>query len=86
MAKHFNIPAAACINKYDLKPEMSDRIRGYCEETGVNLVGMIPYDTAVSKARVEKKIIVEYGGNHRFENIEEYLSMIEKFINKWKKD
>jgi len=28
------------------------------------------------------KIIVEYGGNHRFENIEEYLSMIEKFINK----
>jgi predicted esterase YcpF (UPF0227 family) len=26
------------------------------------------------------KIIVEYGGNHRFENIDEYLSMIEKFI------
>lgn len=28
------------------------------------------------------KIIVEYGGNHRFENIDEYLSMIEKFIQK----
>ena len=28
------------------------------------------------------KIIVEYGGNHRFENIDEYISMIEKFINK----
>jgi predicted esterase YcpF (UPF0227 family) len=28
------------------------------------------------------KIIVEYGGNHRFENLDEYLSMIEKFINK----
>jgi predicted esterase YcpF (UPF0227 family) len=26
------------------------------------------------------KIIVEYGGNHRFENLDEYLSMIEKFI------
>ena len=26
------------------------------------------------------KIIVEYGGNHRFENIDEYISMIEKFI------
>jgi len=25
------------------------------------------------------KIIVEYGGNHRFENINEYMSMIEKF-------
>ncbi|EIF50201.1 YqiA/YcfP family alpha/beta fold hydrolase [Sulfurovum sp. AR] len=28
------------------------------------------------------KVIVEYGGNHRFENLDEYLSMVEKFINK----
>ena len=27
------------------------------------------------------KIIVEYGGNHRFENVDEYMSMIEKFKN-----
>lgn len=26
------------------------------------------------------KVIVEYGGNHRFENIHEYLSMIESFM------
>ncbi len=26
------------------------------------------------------KVIVEYGGNHRFENIEDYLCMIENFI------
>ena len=25
------------------------------------------------------KVIVEYGGNHRFENVDAYLSMIEKF-------
>ncbi len=30
----------------------------------------------------EHKVIVEYGGNHRFENLDEYLSMIEKFIQK----
>lgn len=28
------------------------------------------------------KVIVEYGGNHRFENLDEYISMIEKFIKK----
>ena len=27
------------------------------------------------------KIVVEYGGNHRFENIDDYLSMIENFRN-----
>ena len=26
------------------------------------------------------KVIVEYGGNHRFENIDDYLSMIENFV------
>ena len=26
------------------------------------------------------KVIVEYGGNHRFENIHDYMSMIENFI------
>lgn len=30
----------------------------------------------------EHKIIVEYGGNHRFENLDDYLSMIENFIRK----
>jgi MinD superfamily P-loop ATPase len=61
LAQHFNIPAAACINKCDLNPEVTERIRRYCEEREVNLVGMIPYDTVVSKALVEKKTIVEYG-------------------------
>ncbi len=27
------------------------------------------------------RVIVEYGGNHRFENINDYLSMIENFYN-----
>ena len=69
LARHFNIPAAACINKYDLNLGTSDRIRGYCDETGVNLVGMIPYDTVVSKALVEKKIIVEHSNGTVSEEI-----------------
>ena len=28
---------------------------------------------------VNQRIILEYGGNHRFENIEDYFSMIERF-------
>lgn len=42
---------------------------------------VLDYTKAQSLYNIHK-IIVEYGGNHRFENIEEYLSMIEKFINK----
>ncbi len=31
------------------------------------------------KNRPNMRVIVEYGGNHRFENLEDYLCMIEKF-------
>jgi MinD superfamily P-loop ATPase len=60
LAKHFGIPAAACVNKYDLNLEMSDRIRKHCEQNAVQFLGMIPYDPVVSRALVEKKIVVEY--------------------------
>jgi MinD superfamily P-loop ATPase len=64
LAKHFNIPAAACINKYDLNAEMSGKIQTYCEKVDIRLLGMIPYDTVVTRALVEKKIIVEYGNGN----------------------
>jgi len=38
-------------------------------------------DYRVAKERYkDHKVVVEYGGNHRFENIHEYLSMIESFM------
>lgn len=39
---------------------------------------VLDYRIAVEKYK-EHRIILEYGGNHRFENIEDYFSMIERF-------
>lgn len=61
LARHFNIPTAACVNKYDLNSGMSEEIRRYCHTAGIELIGMIPYDPLVSRALVQKRIIVEYG-------------------------
>jgi len=33
------------------------------------------------KNRPNARVIVEYGGNHRFENLDDYLSLIKNFIN-----
>jgi MinD superfamily P-loop ATPase len=78
LAKHFSIPAAACINKYDLNPEMSEKIREYCKKTGVRLLGMVPYDSMVSKALVEKRIIVEYSSGSVSAEIEKiWISLAE---------
>lgn len=57
---HFAIPTAACINKYDLNPGVTEEIKRYCDEFGIRVVGRIPYDRVVSKALVQKRLIVEY--------------------------
>ena len=80
LAKHFNIPAAACINKYDLNPEMSGKIRAYCKETGIRLLGMIPYDTVVTKALVERRIIVEHGNGEVSNEIKKIWSNLAEML------
>jgi len=78
LARYFNLSAAACINKYDLNPEMSDTIQEYCKKTGVRLLGKVPYDPIVSKALVEKKIIVEYCNGNVSDEIEKiWLALAE---------
>ena len=59
LAKHFGIPAAVCINKADINPEMAGKIETFCHGEGLQLLGLIPYDTAVTKAQLEAKSVVE---------------------------
>ncbi|GAB4335540.1 MAG: ATP-binding protein [Candidatus Abyssubacteria bacterium] len=63
LAAHFNIKTAACINKYDLNTEMSARIEEHCYDEGVELVGRIPYDRAVTYAQIGKTSVVEFSNN-----------------------
>jgi MinD superfamily P-loop ATPase len=60
LAEHFKIPALACINKYDINLDNTKEIRVYCERHGVKVVGMIPFDSKVIDALVQRKSIVEY--------------------------
>jgi len=49
-----------CINKGDINPENTTRIRQYCEKNGIRMVGEIPYDRTVIKAMVAEKAVVEF--------------------------
>ena len=60
LVKHFAIPTVVCINKYDLNPEVTAEIMRYCQESGIRLVGTVPYDPVVSRALVRKRLIVEH--------------------------
>lgn len=61
LTQHFNIPAAVCINKYDLNEELADKIRNECTSSQSYFVGEVPYDPMVTKAMVSGKTIMENG-------------------------
>ncbi len=61
LTKHFGIPTAVCINKWDLNAEMSSLIESKARARGMTLVGRVRYDRTVTEAQVEGKAIVEYG-------------------------
>lgn len=60
LTRHFKIKTVACVNKYDLNPEMSRKIEERCSECGVEVVGRIPYDNEVTRAQIRQESIVEF--------------------------
>lgn len=60
LTKHFNIPALACINKYDINGEMAKEIENYCKENQIPLVGKIPYDEKIIESINNLKPIIHY--------------------------
>ena len=47
---YFQLPAWVCINKVDLYPEGSERIKELCREKGIPVLGEIPYDLIIPQA------------------------------------
>ncbi len=60
LAAHFRVPRAVCVNKWDLNREMTAAIEGYCCREGIPFLGKLPYDRVVSRALVNRKVLVEY--------------------------
>lgn len=56
---HFGVPAAVCINKYDISVELAGKIEAMCLERGISVVAKVPYDTHVPKAMVQGMPVVK---------------------------
>ena len=60
VAQHFGVPAAVCINKYDLNPGKTEEIAAWCAAQGAPIVGRIPFDHEVTRAMVQGKPVTEH--------------------------
>lgn len=59
LAEHFQISALVCINKADLAEEVTQKIKNYCTERHVKVVGAIPFDRQIPETLSQGKIPVE---------------------------
>ena len=59
LARHFEIPASVCVNKWDINPEAANRIEERALALGARLAGRIRYDPDVTRAQIENKAVVE---------------------------
>ncbi len=80
VAKHFRIPAIACINKYDINMKNTEDILDYCKEEGIEVVGKIPYDDTATDAMMAEKTVVEYTDGPLAKTIKEIWERVEKAL------
>ncbi|MCX7020033.1 MAG: ATP-binding protein [Candidatus Sumerlaeota bacterium] len=62
LTRHFNIPTAVCVNKWDLNPDMAERIEDAARRKGARVAGRIRYDRSVTLAQMQEKAVTETGG------------------------
>lgn len=59
LALHFGIPAAVSVNKWDLSPEITERIEIKARQAGARVLGRVRYDEGVTQAQMQARAVVE---------------------------
>ncbi|MEA1950304.1 MAG: ATP-binding protein [Planctomycetota bacterium] len=60
LTSHFGIQTLVCVNKWDLNAELAAQIESDAGKIGVEAVGRIRYDRAVTDAQIKGQTLVEY--------------------------
>ncbi|UCC69112.1 MAG: ATP-binding protein [Armatimonadota bacterium] len=63
MAAHFGVPAAVCVNKWDINPELTEEIEQAAQGMAAPPLGRIPFDEAVADSTAEGVPLVEFVAN-----------------------
>ena len=59
LCRHFGIPAAVLVNKFDLNPAGGEEIESLCRERGLDPLGRLPHDEAVARAMARGLCVAE---------------------------
>lgn len=70
VARHFNIPAKIVVNKFDLNPSNTERIKQTSKDKGIEVVALLPFSEQVIESIVRGVPLIEYGKGQIVKEIE----------------
>lgn len=81
LTKHFRIPTGICVNKSDINPDMTSQIEEFAEEQDIRVLGLIPFDPAVTEAQLARTTVVERHANGATGSIKHLWSNLSDALN-----
>jgi len=80
LAAHFGIPAYVCINKCDINAQMTRQIDKHASTRGLEVLGTIRYDPAVTHAQLDGVSVVELGNCNAADDIRRIWARLEPLL------
>jgi MinD superfamily P-loop ATPase len=71
LCRHFSVPMAVIINKWDLSQSQSASIASRCQQMGIPVIAKLPHDIAFTQAMVQGLTVTEYSQNSATTEIKE---------------
>ena len=62
LTQHFRIPAAVCVNKWDLNPSLAEQVEHEARARGAAVASRVRYDEQVTLAQTRARSVVECDG------------------------
>jgi MinD superfamily P-loop ATPase len=63
LSSRYEVAVACLINKSDLNPEMTKKVKDYCSVNSIPMLGEIPFDTVFMQAQVKGVLLAEMDGS-----------------------
>jgi MinD superfamily P-loop ATPase len=82
VCRHFNVPAAVCINKFDINEDNTHDIENYCRDNNVEIAAKIPFDNVVTAAMVKGIPVVEFSEGAVTQEIIKLWEKLSQLLNK----
>jgi MinD superfamily P-loop ATPase len=76
VARHFEVPTLACINKHDVNPGNTEQILRFCEAENIEVVGRIAYDDTATKAMIAGKTVIEHSDGPMAKSLKDIWSKV----------